>query len=313
MAFLQTTATDASDLLLKLATFLSSNGWTILGNSDSGAYLGVGDRQLHLASPNGNYFHNLYADTTSFEVYTTLSDAGGGIANDLGEQPGETVSSKTNLINDNYVSVFFYAQGQSFYVVVEFSTSKFRHIACGTLVKPGGDSAYDKGDFSCGTFWTTTVSHRDNPANTHSIVPFDAESASNINSSSFANIVRYGATFVRHFGYSPLSNTAGATGNVRSSGYLSSFYGFSQQFSFSQSTGRETLQPINVLVRAESGTGIYSLGHAEGVRTVNLANFTPKSTLTLGADTWRVFPLSQREGGNDEENSGLFGLAYLEG
>jgi hypothetical protein len=62
-------------------------------------------------------------------------------------------------------------------------------------------------------------------------------------------------------------------------------------------TGNSPLFPI--MIYANNGLNpTYSgvCGYFRGVRNINMANYLPGDTITLGSDTWMVFPIAAKVG-----------------
>ena len=75
------------------------------------------------------------------------------------------------------------------------------------------------------------------------------------------------------------------------------------------------LFPLPVLVQ-RLNVNVYSyIGDAPDLRVVNMANFTPKDEMTIGPDTWKIFPFIQKSlplnTSGAPASSGPYGVALL--
>lgn len=305
-------AADTSALLSQVGSFLSNNGWAVSSDA-SGGWGTPADGQISVTSPSGYHF-NAYADLAQRIVYTTISDAAGSTANDMGDQPSESKPSHTNFPSDNYQNVYLFTDADAFYCVVEYAASRFRHFAFGVLDKAGGDAAWPGGEFSVGTYWHQHSGYIGNIDSSRHQILWDARATYfGIHDYTQDNIVRFkeGASiYDRAFGRSGYADSNlhnYAYGAIREG---ESLFSHSTRHGTSVETGYTALQPIHIGARNVANTFFMPLGSVRNVRACRLDSYNPKDTVTIGSDTWHIFPLTQKNGGEGEESSGLYGVAY---
>lgn len=310
MAHQNGTATDHVDLLDKLRVFALANGWTVhnFGARPAGATAG----QALQLSKGGFAFS-----------FLSLSSAGtainpgqyvGGYAHDAyvggsGTENQANASPKiyANAMTGPYQGHDFFAgdgaNGPYLYAVVETSAGTFKHFGVGVLDKFG---AITTGAFVYAATWNYDPTNISQWAQSMHSVPFDSAESS---------FVAYGRSLhVRADGdtVSPRWYDPQATPFLRG-GHRSINIGFLARTpvigSASLRTGRTTLTPC--LVSGERTGGLYSLlGAPPGMRWVSLDYLDPGAVLTIGTDTWKVFPVIRKNGGAGQPNSERFGYAF---
>src|SRR5690606_5388829 len=55
---------------------------------------------------------------------------------------------------------------------------------------------------------------------------------------------------------------------------------------------------------------LYLMGWMPDVRTLNRRNFNPKDEITVGVDTWKIFPHVRKQNTGDQNESENLGVAY---
>jgi len=76
------------------------------------------------------------------------------------------------------------------------------------------------------------------------------------------------------------------------------------------SSGVIPMTPISAFYRDPSNPRVQLLGHMPDVRFLNIRNFENEQEITVGADTWVVFPYSIKTQANIEYRSRYLGIAY---
>lgn len=304
MAYETGTATNVDTLLSALAVFAGSNGWTINYN---------GNRTVSGANPGKalmitrNLAHTCFASFLSSSVtnasagYVPYIQVYGhetyNAANGTELQSGASGLALSNIMPGPFASYHFFANENPssdtyLHVVVEYSPGFYRHFGTGILNKFGGVTT---GHYIYGTYWDqgTFPNYKGSPdASLHS-VPFD----SNEGNAPFRNRIR-----ADRDGLSPSWATGGSSSGFF--GQRSDFYAFA-----SGQTQRAVLWPFLAYVTRPSSNNSL-IGMPPNVRAVSLEYLLPGESLTLGSDTWKVFPIVRRNGNTGEENSGTYGIAY---
>lgn len=310
MAHQNGTATDHVDLLDKLRVFALANGWTVhnFGARPAGATAG----QALQLSKGGFAFSFL-----SLSSAGTAPNPGqyvGGYAHDAyvggsGTENQANASPKiyANAMTGPYQGYDFFAgdgaNGPYLYAVVETSAGTFKHFGVGVLDKFG---AITTGAFVYAAAWNYDPTNISQWAQPRHSVPFDSTESSSVAYSRSLHVRADSDTITPRW-YDPQ-----ATPFLRA-GHRSASTGFLTRTtvigSASRRTGRTTLTPC--LVSGERTGGLYSLlGAPPGMRWVSLDYLDPGAVLTIGTDTWKVFPVIRKNGGAGQPNSERFGYAF---
>lgn len=313
MAFETGTATSVTDLVQKLATFLTSAGWTINRNAAESSNWWVNAQKgsdLFL-----NFVANVATGTSSnpgpyLDVYGATSYNSGAASS---AQPNTSSKVSSNKMPGPFTAYWFFEGDDYVHIVVEVESGRFRHIHGGTIEKV---CTLTGGHYVMGTnvyYSSTTPS---NPASNVNTYPWEAQ-----NSPSNANYCYLRADAgdgVRWFtNYSSGTTGTRISGGVKGTTNNASLFILGLEAHLFSLTPNDTngitpLVPINVIV--EKASGMFSfLGQPKDVRRVSMRNYTGGDIITIGSDEWYVFPWTVRsETVNDAttDKSSYFGFAY---
>lgn len=323
MAYETGTASSQEDLMGKLHTFAVAQGWTSNVNSTTDDWMAVN---------NGSVFVQFRWDNaTGIAVFQSLAWTGTGTA--PGNQSGDsgvglvdastpynsTVSSERRIVmgNSAVTAYHFFTDGTTQYIhcVVEVSAGIFVNFGFGTIDKIG---SWTGGEYAFGHRWAASGSAAsDNPI---------AEGASASNSghnvlfdwlgggSTSADANETGCTMhVEGVTGQPSGSkwgmflSQGSTlGNDRAGNARFRLRGGVRGGLLLQAlgimpanllNGAVPLIPISVWFHDESvsPTSIMLLGSAPDVCSIQMRNINPGQEFTVGADTWKVFPLRRKQ------------------
>ncbi len=76
------------------------------------------------------------------------------------------------------------------------------------------------------------------------------------------------------------------------------------------SAGYVPMHSVAAYYRDPSNVRTQLIGYLPDVRVLNVRNFEPGQAVTVGADTWRMFPMSQRTVAQVAGRSQYVGIAY---
>lgn len=294
----QTTSID--DLFKsKLRTFALANGWT---DPESPA---VNGRQYYSKTGSGlNCFFGFRWDTTTpanVGVYQALtyvngSTVPGSHTNDSGQ--GVVTSFDNNTVtggrcidlDNNTNNYWFFESDDYIHVVVEKTPVNFRHFGFGQLQKFG---TWTGGEYAYGHYTPTPGVSGDN-----NCALLDGLSSGSglaylpsIHAESLPSQTASGKWLVCGGAYTMNATTdRGGTGrNFAQGGFRSGpvAYPFAK-WSGTPSQGLVPLTPIVVLYA--NGTRVHPLGMMRDVRAINMASYAGGQEITVGSDTWIVFP-----------------------
>lgn len=284
----QTSTTIASNQLLinAIALFAASAGWTVERNVLSGA-----NRTVTLRKPGVTDYIHLF--NTANSGVRMRASVGYDDALPIASQPNVTpVDSEVNALVGPYPTVWMFASGDNVHVVVRRSdiSGGYAHILFGAISKYG---AYTGGTYIEGTYFATTGSASgvwDNGSH----APFgfgdkqtgylrcDSDGVSN----QWLLLGRAGLAG-RAWG------SVGAQNHIAAGSYdITRWVYAADDNVFS---GRSFLQIIDVYV-PRAGTTLYftPVGYPDNLRYVSLAKFDPEQEVSIGTDTYVVFPVARK-------------------
>jgi hypothetical protein len=324
MAYETGAATTQQDLIQKLHTFAVTNGWTQdeldTTNKRSG---------LHLGNCYVQFRWDSVASTGSIGLYQSLgftpgqwpgnhpSDSGNGYIG----TPITTQRRVSGIGNGAFPTYYFFSDTTYLYVVLEYVTGLYRHFGFGVVEKVG---TWTGGEFVVAHVWSAT--QPDYPTGSYHNLLFDAHSP--------------GASYATECG------TIHAEGlpNQSGSGKWGVVWGYSGAVA-NNGLDRGSNQRVAVVGGTRSGPMVNALcwcpangangflamapiplfynwyatppelrliGFAPALRVINLRYFVAAEEVTVGADTWKIFPwVRKRHLKDGAAESWNAGLAYL--
>jgi len=300
MAYQTGTSTGAADLLGIISTFAVSQGFVQeqLVDANGGKWLTLSYQGMyyHLASRSTPYDRFGGVSETIIEGYLSTGFNAGSAWN---AQPGTSVVGQTfaggytNGMDGPFYAYHLFADAQEIHCVIEISSIDFAHINFGVIEKTYSGTG---GHFITGTFGL----YNEGPATLNP--PFDE------------NITVYAPMESNY--YYGLSNATHAPSNyiqtpleVGNSNSTNGYFGRS----YSSIDGSAALMPITLHFSRPDSYFSY-LGHPASARYVSLQGLQPRQEVTLGSETWQVFPIFRKSGTDwgtiPEPASGYFGMAY---
>lgn len=326
MAHQTGTANDPVDLLDKLRVFALANGWTIhnFGARPAGATAGQA-LQLSKGGLSASFLTLSAAGTVADpgpKVGSYVHDAYVGGSGTENQANGSPISYTNAMAGPYQAYDFFTGQGEKgpyLYVVVETSAGLFKHFGIGILDSIG---AMNTGAFHFNSNWNYSTTYVGTLANLAHLIPWSG--LENTATNGYNNTTAWTSTQIRGDSdtLAPkwyLSTTSTGTGNLyvprrlRGGPFSASQVGqvtnFPQLSSASNRTGRTTLVPT-LMLGERTGGQFSPLGSGPGVRWVQMDYLDPGAVLTIGTDTWKVFPVIRKNGSTGQPNSLLYGYAY---
>lgn len=300
------TATDTTDLIGKLITFATGQGWTV-NTPASGRVFTKG----------GIYFGLNWDADDVWVAGATGYNAGSAWS----AQPGASaVQPRSNDMAGPFTAYHFFAGTSPDYlhVVVEKTPGVFKHFMFGQLVKHG---TFTGGEYIGAVYWHMTVSgaaQNPNAPNWAShAVPFDANagSATATHRSAVRADIDSKSNNWMVFRDANTWNGNYAKGVVRGIG--SAGGGLYESLHARSPSEFNSITPLlPILVCADRPSSLVSpLGYAPDLRYINMANLNPGQELDIGGVEWLCFPLIQKTDTYNNTSSavpssGTYGLAY---
>lgn len=341
MAYQKVTNVASMDAVLgSIATFISSLGtWTIDNNlgapsveaappvfpapdTRAGGRILIaekGDCLVCLRSTTTNAGANRLFLLDGIPPYSSGNDAtlnGNSGLNTAGAYTVANVISATGAIRGFQqvtgpfpnLYLFSNATGDYVHVVLEIFAGVFRHMLFGNLTKFG---TWTGGGYYASTWWDQSTGGGNpisNPAFSGHFVPFDNQ---NGNASQAWTV---------HYEHSPdkwiTTGPDNATGGVqRREGRGSVRGGFNTMFkniTESLFSGLIPLAPVLIGAVRESDSPATTrfIGQVPDFRMINITNLSPADEFSIGADTWKVFPMCAKNGITGQNSSLVAGFAY---
>jgi hypothetical protein len=263
-------------------------------------------------------------DSTTLNLFQSTAFSGTGTApgSHTGDSGSDHVVRVLGNSGVNYYAFTDAGSGPVFaYFAVEYAAGFWRHFGFGNLVKLGGWSG---GEFCYGHEWDQSASQIDTPNSaSHSVLIDGSYNASiqaatiKIVGTEWPNAPASSVWGVSHANATVGNDNAG-NGRYRCMG-ASRRGPFVQQFGVLDSSGTTTYIPGSPIpVIAKDPTYVdpehwYWMGTMPLIYVGSMLNFTPAQQVTIGSETWRVFPITrQATSPADTEFSGNGSVWYRE-
>lgn len=296
------TASGPKAVLQALATFATSAGFTI---DYSNTYSGVG---WWLAVHKGSCYLNFVADTGDTQI-TIFGATGYNSSNSYSAQPGTSPNSN-NVCNSGtgpYTGYHFFSTTGSapyLHVVIERSAGIFAHFQGGSLNAVGSASPCT---YIQMTNWSYTGYYASFPEGNGGAFPWG----------SYGSYGYVGVTVDSTFRWFRPNNSQPARSvwmaQISNPGWAlaldSLVYKSPNTFN-----GLAALLPVEVFVERAVGNLYAYVGDAPDQRMMNMQNNNPKDEITIGSDTWKIFPMISNSPitntGNAAPSSGVYAIAF---
>lgn len=341
MAYQTGTASDQTDLMNKLSTFAQANGYVE-------EYYSSGNRHLSLSRSTDNLYVAFYWDAVNtIAMYQALgfsvgnqeapwdqaNDSGNGNATIPGSIENGRQVSRIGTGPFTAYHFFAYANPYNIYIVLEFSPGLYRHFGFGKINKTG---TWTGGAWCAGHLWNwagfTQFNNYATPtANSHSVLMDGAlipgttyYGAYNNNSggtlhceglpdqdaaSKWGHSLDYGTDDDKILNDRAGNPRIRIGGGCRKGPALAQFGAFLPDLS----NGFIPIIPMEVIYFSGDGgdNGWYYLGKMHNIGHIHLHGIDPAQELTVGADTWKAFPMVRKSdiGGTNQESENA-GIIY---
>lgn len=316
MAYETGTATSQQDLIEKLFTFATGQGWT----QDQ---LDTSAKQAALHK-NNVYVSFRWDAADAISVYQALGYTGGSSP---GNHPNDSGSGQTaanplttgrrinRIGNGPFPAYYFFADDTYIHVALEFSIGLYRFISFGEMVKRG---TWTGGEFAGASLWAPTVTGL-NQAGHYALCDWryaivgDPGVAMTVHAESLPSQVGGGRWGVAA-NLTSVGNDRGGTaralmiGGVRE-GFFQVALGW---MSGAASNGFVPMFPLHIYYRRTGSPETWQLlGHLPGVRFCNIKHMAAAEEFTVGGDTWKVFPWVRKSDTVNADESGHMGFSFL--
>lgn len=332
MSYLQTTCSNVTDLMNKIANFSAQFGWSVARDSTFDYESGnpgsrkdkivvlskVGEDNVIMSgvyfNPDPNTIGGLYL-ARSFGAITT---------GNMDNFPSRSGYALANFLSGGpYVNLYLFGENDYIHCVMEHAAGRFRHFGFGKLIKKGtwNGGAYvyghywEQASYAWGSIWDNHTRPFGQSRNNFDVV----NSVRCSNSSLFVNGSYYSSNMSSEYLFNISPNfdqlgTAFVTGDaLPQNGQTSPSWPVLQEmvpYTYSAYNQRVSLTRIPLFC-SDSGHTLRYIGEYPAVRSLMINAFVPGEEFTIGSDVWKIFPIvSKTFGTPDIERTGNYGLAY---
>lgn len=325
MAYQSGTSTNMADLLGKLMTFATANGWTQdeldLINGKAALHknsIYVSFRWL-VATPLQLSVHQALGFTASNEPGTHPNDSGNGY-NSTSSHSNTLLDNERcvhNLGNGAYPHYAFFEDDDYIHIAVEISTDVFRHFGFGQGIKRGdwvgGEYAYGHFQSSGGPL-TNSSSHLMD-GGFEDIGTNDRRRAATMHVEGLPNqdgAGKWGQVWGYHDNAANIPDDSANEDKIsiqggHRAGPVARNFGWIPS---SQSTGQISMYPFVLYYVDIDNSKVYELASIPDMRGINIRNFAPKQEVVIGSDTWVIYPTSKKSTAITSDYTAYAGVAY---
>lgn len=330
------TASSQEDLIGQLFTFAAANGFTneeldnvnnhgTLSRTTDGAELFVHFQWdgTEVGGPNAiAMYQSLGFSGASTDPWNHTNDSGNGVDDSLLDDERRV----SGIGNGPFTGYHFFADttpAPHCYVVLQYASGFYRHFGFGILEKIGD---WTGGEFVYGHVWFDNLDLLQGTAHSILLDGLHADSSPTDTRHNPATIHAEGLTGQPgspgrwlNVGNGATTWNQGLDGDGEARGQC---VGGARAATWNTMFGRAIPSLINGFIPLIPIPATYTikatpddamlLGFMPNVRHISMKNFSPAQALTVGSDTWTVFPgVRKRYEQDDQEESGNMGFAYL--
>lgn len=313
MAYENSTASDIVDLMTKLDAFATANGWTrdefsgtpkdVLCLHKNGVY--VNFRWATTSQTAVGIYHALGYTTSATKPGNHTSDSGNGYYSATTVTNANILTSRYALVPNSSMTYWFFENDASpayIHVVVTTGTLQYSHFGFGELIKQG---TWTGGEYAYGHYYNSAGTNVQLNETSSFLLDGGLGNATPTTYRTFAATVHIeslpGQGASTKWGLCWGGDNAGTDratltryniqGGFRAGPVASAF----ARFTSSPTTGLSAMYPINLFYDgAGSPRQWYPLGYMGDVRGIDTLNYSEAQEITVGADTWIVFPVTYK-------------------
>lgn len=316
MAYETGGATSPGDLIDKIRVFAAGNGWTVDYSGTFAGGAGATCVLLHKGALHVGFFANTGSGNSADPgPYAGASHYPGPYdgAKAADAQSGIAPITYANKMAGPYQAYHLFAGDDYLHCAVEATPGSYRHFGAGQLERAGGVTT---GAYAYGLRWNYSTTYVNDSQSQYHMIPFDDYGAQASGSTKGMTVrADSDAQAPRNAVILDYTGTAGGSGwgGYRRSGgggdhSVSPLNGLIRSMP-STLTGRAALLPCMLAVHRPSGM-LSLLGSPRDLRFTRIDNLAPGDLITIGADTWKIFPIIRKNGPAGQENSNNYAYAY---
>ncbi len=321
-------ALDLEDLILKLSTFAVSVAGVWVEDERNNT---TGDLALHKTGGFGDIYLSFRWDPAAKQHLSVHQALGYTPGNDSGNHPNDSgngynaTSSHINTLLDNerhvsdigdgtFPSYYFFENDHYLHVVVEISTDIYRHFGFGILNPKYG--TWTGGEYAYGMRMGLTLNHHARDTSDYAIldgISIEEDQQATLHAEGLvgqAALSKWGVTLARTTSPSD-TDTAGEPRELLQGGFRGGPVALEMgRFRGTALAGNVPMYSIPAWHRNTSLNRVYPLGVVPDIRALNIRGFQPKEEVTIGGDTWVIFPFALRTEDDISQRTFYSGLAY---
>lgn len=328
MAFETGSAIDMDDLIAKISTFATANGWTEDRRDNVNGIFGLSKNSMFISFR----WDDTDPDVLSIHQATAVLPASGTEPGDVTGDSGNGYNTSTSHTNANlrdersveigggpYPSYHIFEQDSGpayLHIVVESTTDVFHHFGVGELNKvgdgwTGGEYVYGQRHVITTHSSTTSTWLLDGFLSSQS--GEDERYSATIRMTGLPSQPAgsvYGNVWGNRTATPPTDSAANPKAFIQGgyrAGPLTGPWGL---FTGSKTTGYIPMYSIAAFYGDTVNSFAYLMGWMPDVRGVAVQSFAPKDEVTIGADDWVLFPAQQRDSAPTSTTTGFMGIAY---
>lgn len=315
------TAADQDALMTALKDFaVTTNSWTQDAFSTSTDLL-----EIHKGTC---YVQFLWDSQTSPDGGIAFFQSTGYDGSGPGSEPGDsgngddatpyTAERRLNNIGNGPFTYFFFADTTPDYIhgVVEFATGIYRHFSFGTIEKAG---SWTGGEYCTAASWDTAAKSSLTDFRhywlfdmLHTSDPYEAATIHIEGMPNEGGSSKWGVAWTGSEATTGLDGDGNARVRIQGhfrDGYLMNAVGWLRA---NPNNGFVPMFPIHLYYWDDNPAPdqIMFLGTVPDMRGINIHYLEPEEEFTIGSETWKIFPWTQKSSTGTAEESGNMGVAY---
>ena len=302
-------AASVSDLLSSIQAFAAGEGWTVdsgkAARSDAlaGECVNLTKGDVHGAFYS---YENAGSASNPGRYMGTYNYPAYGAGGNMGQANASAKLLTNGMGSSAFVAHHLFGGPNHLHAVVETISGTFKHFGIGQVDKLG---TVTTGVYAHGSNWGYSATNINNKDSTAHAVAFDSTESVTRNGPSLS--VRCDSDGITNRYLDPNLSSSGAVACGWRNPSVSPLYGPILELLPSTMTGRAVLFPL--MLSVGRGSNLYSpFGIVPDIRVLRMDNFAPGDAITIGSDTWRVFPVIRKNGTASDVNSGTYAYAYLQ-
>lgn len=326
MSYQTGTATDLEDLLSKVATFAVANGWTEDERNNS-----TGDLALSKVGTDDSVYVSFRWDPASKQHLSVHQALGYTPGNDSGNHPDDSGNgynatsshSNANLALERHVSdlgdgpfssYHIFEDDDYLHVEVQVSSGVYRRFGFGVLSPKYG--TYTGGAYAYGCKVGLTTNHNATDSSDTTLldgIGTEEDQQATVHVEGLPNQVaagKWGVCVARTVDPSD-TDTAGNARELLQGGFRGGPVAVPMGvFSGSALTGNVPMYSILAWHNDTDTDRVRPVGVLPNVRALNIRSFEPEEEVSIGGDTWVVFPMGNRTEANVAGRTYYSGIAH---